>query len=408
MLSRNGLLQVVCLRIRPGALDFIDRDGGLGCRSLCRTSGFDLDASKLAIQKTLCPRKKPSYEQLVFGRTFSDHMLEVNWTLKDGWYAPIISPYHCLSLEPSASVFQYSLECFEGMKAYKDRQHRIRLFRPMMNMNRLNMSAARLNLPTFNGTQLLECIKMLLKLDHEWVPQQFGYSLYLRPTLIGTQCTLGVASSNSALLFVISSPVGSYFQTGLFKPIKLYTDTSFVRAWPGGTGDVKVGGNYGLTVLAQRRAQERGCQQMLWLFGPELEVTEAGNMNLFMFWINEQGRKELITAPLDGTILPGVTRDSVLTLCRQWKEFEVSERKWTLGQLLVALKEARVLEMFGTGTAGIITPIQGLVHLNQELEIPLNLPTPSSKLGALSSRLLDTIMAIQYGESPHEWSILVD
>jgi branched-chain amino acid aminotransferase len=398
MLSRNGLFHVVRLKARLGILNITTIDSGgvaVGCgHSLYTTSGSDLDASKLTIHKTLCPQKKPPYEQLVFGRTFSDHMLEVNWTLRDGWYAPIISPYHCLSLEPSASVLQYSLECFEGMKAYKDRQHRIRLFRPMMNMNRLNMSAARLNLPTCNGMQLLECIKMLLKLDHEWIPQQYGYSLYLRPTLIGTQCALGV--------------VGSYFQTGLFKPIKLYTDTNFVRAWPGGTGDVKVGSNYGLTVLAQRRAQERGCQQMLWLFGPDLEVTEAGNMNLFMFWINEQGRKELITAPLDGTILPGVTRDSVLTLCRQWKEFDVSERKWTLGQLLIALKEARVLEIFGTGTAGIITPIRGLVYLNQELEVPLNLSTSSSKLGALSSRLLETIMAIQYGDLPHEWSVLVD
>jgi branched-chain amino acid aminotransferase len=367
----------------------------------------ELNASTLTIQKTTHPKHKVPLEQLTFGQTFSDHMLEVKWTVKEGWGRPLISAYHPLVLDPSASVFHYSIGCIEGMKVYKDQDGNPRLFRPMMHLDRLNRSAARVALPNFDTAQLLECIKAFVKLDKDWIPNERGYSLYLRPTMIGIQSILGFGRSDTALLFVIGSPVGSYHHLG-FKPIKLYVDDLYVRTWPKGTGDTKVGCNYAASVLGQKIAADHGCKDMIWLFGPDLEMTETGTMSIFVFFENEKGHRELVTSPLNGLILPSVTRDSVLTLCRQWGEFEVSERPWTLHELLTALENHRVLEMFGCSTAQILTRIHKLVWKDQELEIPSLPYSPSANQETLMQKLFNQIVDIQHGYIPHDWSFRVD
>jgi branched-chain amino acid aminotransferase len=363
-----------------------------------------LDASRLMVHHTTVPKEKSPEESLVFGATFTDHMLVAEWDDVSGWHAPEIKPFQNLSLHPGCNVLHYGLECFEGMKAYKDKEGNVRLFRPEMNMNRLNRSSARLCLPDFDGHSYLDCIKELVLTDADWIPTSRGYSMYIRPTMIGTHEWLGVGPARKAMLFTICCPVGPYYKEG-FAPVSLFAEERYARAFPGGTGDVKAGGNYGPTILPQVECSRRGYSQVLWLAGPEHYVTEVGTMNLFMLWENEQGKKELITAPLDGTILPGVTRDSILQLCKEWSEFDVVERYFTMDELVKALHEERVHEMFGAGTAAIVSPVKQIAYHGHDYAIPLNKNDASAKAGELTTRLLNTILDIQYGDMPHPWSV---
>ncbi|KAJ3294495.1 branched-chain-amino-acid aminotransferase [Borealophlyctis nickersoniae] len=366
------------------------------------------DISAAKIRKTLTQTPKPLLpnNKLLFGKTFTDHMLNIVWDNEKGWHAPEVKPYGKLSLDPSATVFHYALECFEGLKAYKDKEGNIRLFRPDMNMKRLQRSCQRLTLPTFNEIELLECLKEFLRTDERWIPNERGYSLYVRPTVIATQESLGVGPSNSALLFVIASPVGPYYPTG-FAAVSLYATDRYVRAWPGGTGDAKIGANYGPGIRPQIEVAKEGFQQNLWLFGEESLITEVGTMNFFMYWINAAGERELITPPLDGTILPGVTRDSILTLAREWQEFRVTEGQISMRDVVQAVDDGRVLEMFGAGTAAIVSPIKKIHFKGRDLDIPLNKDDKTSQAGPLTQKFADTIMGIQYGEIPHKWSVVV-
>ncbi|KAJ1964656.1 branched-chain-amino-acid transaminase bat2 [Dispira parvispora] len=361
------------------------------------------------LQKTLSSNLKPLIpnHELVFGKSFSDHMLLTAWDSKYGWHAPEIKPYGPLELEPSSVVFHYAFTCFEGMKAYKDKQGRIRLFRPDMNMKRMNHSAARLALPTFDGNEYIKCLKELLRTDSRWVPDERGYSLYLRPTLMGTEEVLGVRASNEALLFTICSPVGPYFSSG-FNAVSLYANVHEVRAWPGGVGDAKLGANYAPTIKPAEEAAKHGCQQVLWLIGENHQLMEVGAMNIFVYWINKQGKPELVTPALNGTILPGVTRDSILSLARSWGEFEVKEGTITMGEISEASDEGRLLEVFGSGTAAIVSPVKHILYLGKDIHVPLDPKNPKSQAGPLTKRFNETIMAIQYGEVPHEWSVVID
>ncbi|KAH9146161.1 hypothetical protein AeRB84_009972 [Aphanomyces euteiches] len=357
----------------------------------------DIQSSKTIINKTTAPKAKIPKEQLKFGATFTDHMLEVDWDNKNGWAAPVIRPYGPLALDPAASALHYALQCFEGMKAYIDDNGKIRLFRPDLNMKRMNNSMERLHLPTFNSEELIAAMKKLILLDQEWIPKGEGYSLYIRPTGISTHPNIGVAASTKAKIFVILSPVGPYYPEG-FNPVKLYADTKNVRAWPGGTGNTKVGGNYGSTIKPQMDAAKNGYSQILWLFGEEHYVTEAGTMNLFVHWINENGEKELVTAPLSrGDILPGVTRQSILELARGWGEFKVAESTITLPSIAKAQKEGRLLEIFGSGTAAVISP---------DINVPLD--APDGKSGKLTKRIWDEMTDIHYGRVEHPWSIVIN
>ncbi|CRK44426.1 hypothetical protein BN1723_016334, partial [Verticillium longisporum] len=295
-----------------------------------------------------------------------------------------IIPYQNLSLDPATCVFHYAFECFEGMKAYKDKAGKIRLFRPDKNMARLNKSSARIALPTFEPTAMIELISKVVRTDERFIPSERGYSLYLRPTMIGTQKTLGVNAPGSALLYVIASPVGPYYPTG-FKAITLEATDYAVRAWPGGVGDKKLGANYAPCIVPQQEAESRGHQQNLWLFGQEEFVTEVGSMNMFVALKNkETGQNELVTAPLDGTILEGVTRDSVLSLAREKLVPEgwlVSERKYTMKELDEAAQEGRLIEAFGSGTAAIISPVRSIAWKGKTVVVTAALRTPFTKGG---------------------------
>ncbi|XP_074936418.1 branched-chain-amino-acid aminotransferase, mitochondrial-like isoform X2 [Phalacrocorax aristotelis] len=274
-------------------------------------------AAELEVERSRSPKAKPEPRDLLFGRVFTDHMLTVEWAQGSGWGRPRICPFQELRLHPAASALHYAVELFEGMKAFRGADDKIRLFRPELNMERMGRSAERVCLPAFDGAELLECIRALVRLEQEWVPRSEHASLYIRPTFIGTEPSLGVAPPGRALLFVILCPVGPYFPGGHFSPVGLLADPSHVRAWPGGAGHCKLGGNYGPTIALQRAAQARGCQQVLWLHGPQRLLTEVGTMNLFVFWHREDGELELVTPPLDGLILPGVTRQSLLELARE-------------------------------------------------------------------------------------------
>eukprot|EP00980_Cylindrotheca_fusiformis_P028635 scaffold22620_cov131-Cylindrotheca_fusiformis.AAC.30 len=367
-----------------------------------------ISSSQLVIERTKDKSRfdnRPKKEDLVFGTTLSDHMLMVEWDIKSGWGAPRIVPYQNLSLSPAAASLHYSSQCFEGMKAYRSlTDESLRLFRPDKNMERLSNSMERLHMPgaDFDRTELTKCIAELVKVDQEWIPSGEGYSLYIRPTCIATNPFLVLATPESLLMYVITSPVGPYYKSG-FKPVKLTADTKFVRAWPGGTGNSKVGGNYAPTMKAAAEATESGYSQVLWLFGDNDEVTEVGSMNLFFVMINKESKKlELVTPPLTrDDILPGVTRDSILHLARTWEDCIVSERFPTMAEIQEAAEEKRLLEAFGAGTAAVVSPISCIQYQGKDIEIPA--------VGEVTQRVWNEITGIQYGkvEGPQGWSVKI-
>ncbi|MGH0141703.1 UNVERIFIED_CONTAM: hypothetical protein FKN15_057923 [Acipenser sinensis] len=278
---------------------------------------YAVEAAETVIELASMFKEKPDPSNLVFGTAFTDHMLTIEWSASDGWQKPHIGPFKNLSVHPASSALHYAVELFEGLKAYRGVDNNIRLFRPLNNMERMLRSACRAGLPSFDKEELLKCIKKLVEIEKAWVPNSSSASLYIRPTLIGTEPSLGVKKPSQALLYVILSPVGPYFSTGSFSPVSLWADPKYTRAWRGGTGDCKMGGNYD---------------------------------------------EELATPPLDGVILPGVTRQSIIDLAHEWGEFKVTERYLTMGDLTAALKENRVKEMFGAGTACIVCPVGRILY----------------------------------------------
>lgn len=368
------------------------------------SSSFRFD--DLTIQQ--CPkelrRPQPDPNNLVFGANFADHMLEVEYRDDRGWGKPVISPLHDLTIHPGAKALHYAIQLFEGMKAYRGFDGKIRLFRPDLNMKRLLASAKRLSLPEFDADEFQRCLMKLVAIDHEWVPKSTSSTLYIRPTFIGTEPTLGVHQSKNALLYIITGPVGPYFPTG-FKPVSLLADPSFVRAWVGGCGQYKLGANYGPTIYVQAEAiKKHNCQQVLWLYGPDHEVTEVGTMNFFAFWTNEEGEKELITAPLStGLILPGVTRQSLLDLSRKWGEFKVTERRIYMKDIVKALAEKRLHEVFGAGTACVVCPVESILYEGQKLEIPTMVNN-----APITMRLHKELTDIQFGRVPSDWVVSVE
>lgn len=312
-----------------------------------------------------------------------------------------------MSLDPSAIVFHYAFECFEGLKAYVDKDENVRIFRPDRNMTRMNKSADRICLPTFDSETMLKLVSEFVKLEKRFIPKGKGFSLYLRPTLIGTEAGLGVHTPSEALFYLIASPVGPYYPTG-FKAVRLEATDYATRAWPGGTGDKKLGANYAPCIKPQREAASRGYQQNLWLFGPEGKVTEVGTMNaFFVFKDSATGKKELVTAPLDGTILEGVTRESILELARERldsKEWAISERYCTISEVVERSKKGELVEAFGSGTAAVVSPIKEIGYHGQDIDVPLQ---PGKQAGPLTEQIAAWISEIQYGEIEHPWSFVV-
>ncbi|XP_030767374.1 branched-chain-amino-acid aminotransferase, cytosolic [Sitophilus oryzae] len=356
---------------------------------------------------TLCNpdqlRAKPDVADLKFGHVFTDHMMKVFYHKKlGGWQKPVIIPFENISLHPAAKVLHYAVELFEGMKAYRGVDDKVRLFRPDLNMKRMNRSAQSSGLPTFQEEEMIECIKRLIQVDEEWVPHSEASSLYIRPTFIGIDGTLGVHQSDSALLYTILCPVGGYFE-GTKESVSLLADPSYVRAWPGGSGDKKVGSNYGPTIRAQKKANQKGLQQVLWLYGPDHQITEVGTMNIFLFYKDEFGVKRLATPPLTGLILPGVIRQSILQLCEQWGEFVIEQRTITMAEVINLQLSDRLLEMFGSGTAAIVSPISSIEYLGQTIQIPT-----TEHQNPLYRRVREELKAIQYGHIDHPWAPKID
>ncbi|EJT98891.1 branched-chain amino acid aminotransferase II [Dacryopinax primogenitus] len=373
----------------------------------------DIDPSLVKITPNPNPGTPLPSEKLSFGKTFTDHMLVIPWTSTEGWAAPEIKPYGPLSLEPSSVVLHYANALFEGLKAYRSASGRITLFRPDMNMRRMNRTAERIALPTFDGQALTELIASLVRMDERWIPSEPGHSLYIRPTLIGTQNALGVGPSTSALLFVICSPVGPYYKGG-FKPIALLATTKHVRAAPGGIGSYKLAANYAPGIIPQLEAAMEGYAQNLWLQGKEHFLTEVGTMNLFVVLRGEDGATELVTPPLDDVILPGVTRDSVLALARSHastpitglppsKDFRVLERPISMPELVRASKESRLLEVFGAGTAAIVCPVDRIGYLGEDIHVPVG----EKGMGPICEIMHREIVGRQTGVIPSDWAYVV-
>ena len=297
-------------------------------------------------------------------------MLEIDYDVHNGgWQKPIIKPNEPFELDPSNATLHYAIECFEGLKAYITHDDRINLFRPDRNFERMNNSHKQLGFPHFSKDEMVVCLKELIRLEQGWIPNKPFHSLYIRPTSICMDNRLSLSKIEKCKTYVILSPVGPYYPRG-FVPVKLYCDTTTVRAWPQGFGDKKIGGNYGPTLKTSRKGTEKfGCDQVLWLLHDY--VTEVGTMNFFVFWKNEQGEDELITPPLDGTILPGVTRDSILHLTKELNQFKVNVKPFKIQDLMKAAKENRIYEAFGAGTAAIVSPVQSFYYEGEQFEIPI-------------------------------------
>ncbi|KAG5184538.1 branched-chain-amino-acid aminotransferase [Tribonema minus] len=369
-----------------------------------------IDASALKVTKTSKPMELVPKDKLVFGRTFADHMLEVDWDSKKGWRAPVIRPFGDLSVSPAASVLHYALECFEGMKAYKDASGCVRLFRPALNMARFNHSLARMYMPAVDGPTFLSLLRELLLLDEHWIPEGDGYSLYIRPTAISTTRYLGVGAPEEVKLYCITSPVGPYYATG-FKPISLWADTHHVRAWEGGTGDAKVGANYAIAIMPQMLAAQHGCSQVLWMnrdtASGAYNLTEVGSMNLFVLIKDAvTGRPQLITAPLTrADVLPGVTRASILELAESMDGVDVKEACLSLQDVAKASAEGRLMEIFGAGTAAVVAPVNSIKYADESGTVKtVNVPS-GGDAGPTAKKLWATITDIQYGRVDHPWSV---
>jgi branched-chain amino acid aminotransferase len=343
-------------------------------------------------------KTRPADEsKLGFGKHFTDHMFTMKYKESTGWYDPLIEPYGPLQLDPTAMCLHYGQEIFEGLKAYRGQNDEIYLFRPMENIKRMNASAERLCMAQIDEDVFLEALIKFVLLEKEWIPRQAGSSLYIRPTLIATEAALGVHPSSEYLFFIIAGPVGAYYANG-FSPTKIYVSEEYVRAAPGGTGQIKAAGNYAASLYASRIATNMGYTQVLWLDAREKKyVEEVGTSNIF-FLIGD----ELITPPLGGTILPGVTRNSVIALASHLG-LKVNERPLTIDEVIDAIERGTLKESFASGTAAIISPVGQIYYRGKEYIIN------EGKTGDLSEKLYNEILQIQYGmkEDPFGWRMRI-
>ncbi|MGN1444042.1 MAG: branched-chain amino acid aminotransferase [Acutalibacteraceae bacterium] len=341
----------------------------------------------IKITKTTNPKKKPAKgEPLGFGHIFTDHMFVMNYTEGKGWHDPRIVPYGEISIEPSAMVFHYGQSMFEGMKAYRGKDDTIYLFRPDMNAKRANQSNQRLCIPEIPEDMFVEAVKAVVDVDRDWVPSDPGTSLYIRPFVIATDAFLGVAPSKTYLFMVILSPSGAYYESGL-EPVGIWIEDEYVRAVKGGMGFAKTGGNYAASLIAQVKAHDSGYSQVLWLDGVERKyIEEVGAMNI-CFKISGK----VVTPMLNGSILPGITRNSILQVCRDWG-YEVEERRISVDELVAAAKDGTLEEVFGTGTAAVVSPVNKLRYEDDVMNIG------DGSIGELTQKLYDELTGIQWGE----------
>jgi len=352
----------------------------------------------IAVEKTAAPKEIPGEDNpLIFGTIFTDHMFEMDYSVEQGWYNPRIVPYHSISLEPSTMVFHYGQEMFEGLKAYKTPDGKTLLFRPDRNIERANNTNKRICIPAIPAEDFLQAIKAIVKADEAWIPTREGTSLYIRPFIIATDPFLGVRPSHTYKFMIILSPVGAYYPEGL-DPVKIWIEDEYVRAVKGGIGEAKTGANYVASMKAQEKAHEEGYSQVLWLDGVERRfIEEVGAMNIF-FKINGV----VVTPQLTGSILPGVTRDSVIFLCKKWG-YEVVEKRISVEELEEAAKDGSLEEVWGTGTAAVISPV-GELRIKDDVMV-----IAGGGIGELSQKLYDTVTGIQVGAVEDElgWTVTV-
>ena len=350
----------------------------------------------IKITKTTEPKAKPAKGQkLGFGKIFTDHMFVMNYTEGQGWHDARIVPFENISLSPAAMVYHYGQEMFEGLKAYKDEAGNAYLFRPDMNAKRANNSNDRLCIPQIPVEDFVDAVKALVRVEKDWIPTDPGTSLYIRPFVIATDEFLGVAPSKTYLFIIIVSPSGAYYESGL-APVGIWIEDEYVRAVKGGMGFAKTGGNYAASLIAQVKAHDSGFSQVLWLDGVERKyIEEVGAMNIF-FKINGK----VVTPAINGSILPGVTRNSVIEVCKHWG-LPVEERRISVDELVAAAHDGSLEEVFGTGTAAVVSPVGKLRFKDEVMTIG------DGSIGALTQKLYDTITGIQWGklDDPFGWRI---
>ncbi|KAK1857181.1 branched-chain amino acid aminotransferase [Colletotrichum chrysophilum] len=381
---------------------------GISQQKICSNG---LDASSLTYDYTTTPRPVPdeATANAAEETVCTDHMITVQWKASTGWDTPELKPFGPLSLLPTASVLHYSTECFEGLKVYRGFDGKLRVFRLERNAARFRVSAQRMALPDFEPSEVKKLIMALLSVDGDrWLPKDRpGSFLYVRPTLIGTHANLGVQAPKKALMYIIVSFMARLdtIEGGL----RLYTNPETdVRAWVGGFGYCKVGANYGPTVVATREASSQGFQQILWLYGENGQVTEAGGSNFFIVWKRKDGTTELVTAPLDDKLtLDGVVRRSCLDLAQERlsEELEITERTYTIAEVIEASSEGRLLEAFVTGTAWYVCAVSQIRHRAQDIHVPMG---PEGDGGDVCKKIKGWLGDILYGGVDHDWAEIIE
>jgi len=348
---------------------------------------------QLTVKKAGQLKTKPDDSKLGFGSIFTDHMFNMDYNPKDGWHHPRIEPYASMDMDPATMVLHYGQGVFEGLKAFRTDSGDIQLFRPGDNFKRLNNSARLLCIPEIDEAFALDALKQLLVIEKDWVPSTPGTSLYIRPTIIATDPFLGVRASHTYRYFIILSPVGAYYAEG-FNPVKIWVTRNHVRAVRGGVGEAKTPGNYAASLFAGEQAHQQGYTQVLWLDGIEQQyIEEVGAMNIF-FVING----ELITPMLSGSILPGITRNTVISLAKKW-DIKVAERKISINEVLDAHSSGKLEEIFGSGTAAVISPVGEIKYGDTVITVG------NGTVGPMANKFYKTISDIQYGhiEDPEGW-----
>ena len=341
---------------------------------------------EIKITKAAVLKDKPDSSTLGFGKIFTDHMFMMDWNSEKGWYNARIVPFENLSLHPASTVLHYGSEIFEGLKAYRRKDGKVQMFRPIENIRRMNRSAERLCLPQIPEDLAMEVLETFVALEQDWTPSAEGTSLYLRPFMFGNDESLGVHAVHNATYVIIASPVGSYYAEGI-NPVKIMIEDEDVRAVRGGTGYAKCGGNYAASNRAGERAAQQGYSQVLWLDGVERKyIEEVGAMNV-MFKIDGK----IVTPMLSGSILPGITRMSCIAVLKE-KGFDVEERLLSIDELAAALENGKLEEAWGCGTAAVVSPIGELCY--KGVKYPVN----NGKIGEVTQMLYDTLTGIQWGK----------
>ena len=344
---------------------------------------------------TATPKEKPAAETLGFGKFFTDHMFIMDYSEGEGWHDARIVPFGPLSIHPASTVLHYGSEIFEGLKAYRRADGKVQLFRPIENIRRMNNSAERMCLPQIPEDMALEALTEFVKTEQDWTPSAPGTSLYLRPFMFGNDESLGVHAVHNATYIIIASPVGSYYKEGI-NPVKIMIETEDVRAVRGGTGEAKCGGNYAASNRAGKRAEEKGYSQVLWLDGVHRKyIEEVGAMNV-MFKI----AGEIVTPALSGSILPGITRKSIIEVL-EGKGYTVSQRLLSIDELTAAMADGTLEEAWGCGTAAVVSPIGELAYDGKKY------PVNGGAIGEVTQMLYDTLTGIQWGkiEDPYGWTM---